>query len=398
MKLTIAVASSVLLALFSLLPGMPGAVHAANPIKLGLVLPYSSVYASLGEDITRGLELALSEAGNQVAGRSFEVLKQDDQVNPQVGLQVARKFIQQDQVDFLIGPVASHVAIAISKAAKDSETFLLIANAGADQLTREQCSPFIFRTSFSNWQPSYPMGPWLAKKGIRRVAILAPNYAAGKDALAAFKEGFLPAGGEITSEQYPALGEADYQPFLSKIGQGNPQAVFVFFSGSDAVKFVQQYAQAGLKNTYPLHGPGFLVEDGLQAQGEAALGIKTTLHWADQLDIPANKRFMAAYEKKFGAKPSVFSVQGYDTGQLLVAALKITGGDTRDKAKLRGALETATIDSPRGPFKLSAAHNPAQNIYVREVVKGSDGLYHNKVTDIAAENLADPATGCDMPK
>jgi branched-chain amino acid transport system substrate-binding protein len=375
-----------------------GHVRAAEPIKLGLVLPYSSVYASLGDDITRGLELALAEANNRVAGRSFEVLKQDSQVNPQVALQVTRKFITQDRVDFLIGPVASHEAIAMSKPARDSGTFLIIANAGADQLTRELCSPYIFRTSFSNWQPYYPMGPAMAKAGIKRVALLAPNYAAGKEALAAFKEGFLPTGGEVTSEQYPALGEADYQPYLSKVSQGGPQAVFVFFSGSDAVKFVQQYAQAGLNQSIPLYASGFLVEgDMLAAQGDAALGIKTTLHWADTLDSPANQRFMAAYRKKFGVAPSLFSVQGYDTGQLLIAALKITGGDTSDKPKLRRALEQAKIESPRGPFRLSNAHNPVQNIYLREVVRGSDGQLHNRVLGLAAEMLADPATGCDMP-
>jgi branched-chain amino acid transport system substrate-binding protein len=332
-----------------------------------------------------------------VAGRPFEVLKQDSQVNPRVGVQVTRKFIQQDHVDFIIGPVASHVAIAMSKAAIDSETFMIIANAGADQLTRELCSPYIFRTSFSNWQPNWPMGQWMAKKeGIRKVALLAPNYAAGKDMMEAFKEGFLPAGGEVTSEQYPALGESDFQPYLSAITQGSPQAVFVFFSGADAVKFVQQYAQAGLNRTLPLYSAGFLVEnDVLPAQGDAALGIKNSLHWADTLDNPTNKRFLGAYEKRFGVKPSTFAMQGYDTGQLLIAALKATGGDTQDKARMRRALETARIESPRGPFRLSAAHNPIQNIYVRQVVKGPNGP-QNRVIDIAWENLEDPGTGCTM--
>lgn len=370
---------------------------AADPIKLGLVLPYSSVYATLGEDITDGLNLALEEAGGQVSGRKFEVLKQDDQVNPRVGVQVTRQFIQQDQVDFLIGPVASHVAIAMSKPAVDSETFLIVPNAGADQLTRELCSPFIFRTSFSNWQPYWPMAQWMAKKeGIKKVALLAPNYAAGKDALAAFKEGWAPTGGTVTSEQYPALGEADYQPYLSAISQGQPQAVFVFFSGADAVKFVKQYAQAGLNKSLPLYSAGFLVEnDVLPAQGDDALGIKSSLHWSESLDSASNKRFVAAYRKRFGKEPSVFSMQGYDTGQLLVAALKITNGDTKDKPKLRKALETAKIDSPRGPFRLSPAHNPIQNIYVRQVVKGANGP-ENRVIDVAWENLDDPATGCAM--
>ena len=367
------------------------------PIKLGLVLPYSAVYASLGEDITQGLELALAEVDNQAAGRPFEVLKQDSQVNPKVGLQVTNKFIQQDKVDFLIGPVASHVALAMRKAAHDSQTFLIIANAAADQLTRELCSPYIFRTSFSAWQPYYPMAEWMAKtENIRKVALLAPNYAAGKQAMAAFKEGFLPHGGEVTSEQYPALGESDFQPYLSKVIQGSPDAVFVFFSGADAVKFVKQWAQSGLNRTLPLYASGFLVEGSmLRAQGQDAIGIKNSLHWSDTLDNPVNRRFVAAYKARFGEKPSLFSMQGYDTGRLIIAALEATGGDTTDKARLQRALETVTIESPRGPFKLSKAHNPVQNIYVREVVNGPDGP-ENRIIALAAENLEDPGTGCPM--
>jgi len=378
-----------------LLPALT--TFAADPIKLGLVLPYSSVYATLGQDITNGLELALEKAGGQVAGRKFEVLKQDSQVDPKVGLQVTTRFIQQDQVDFLIGPVASHVAMAMRKAAHDSQTFLIIPNAGADSLTREQCSPYIFRTSFSNWQPYQPMGVWMAKTaGIKKVSLMAPNYAAGKQALEAFKEGFLANGGQVVNEQYPALKEVDYQPFLTKVLQDQPQALFVFFAGSDAVKFVQQYAQSGLKKQVPLYSSGFLVEGAeLAAQGEAALGIKNSMHYADTLDNPANKRFVADFKKKFNQSPSLYAMQGYDSGQVLVQALTLVKGNTKDKAALQKALETVSIESPRGPFRFSKSHNPVQNIYIREVVNGSQGM-ENRIIGRAVENLEDPGTGCSL--
>ncbi|MDH4246262.1 MAG: ABC transporter substrate-binding protein [Deltaproteobacteria bacterium] len=378
-----------------LLPALT--TFAADPIKLGLVLPYSSVYATLGQDITNGLELALEKAGGQVAGRKFEVLKQDSQVDPKVGLQVTTRFIQQDQVDFLIGPVASHVAMAMRKAAHDSQTFLIIPNAGADSLTREQCSPYIFRTSFSNWQPYQPMGVWMAKTaGIKKVSLMAPNYAAGKQALDAFKEGFLANGGQVVSEQYPALKEVDYQPFLTKVLQDQPQALFVFFAGSDAVKFVQQYAQSGLNKQVPLYSSGFLVEGAeLAAQGEAALGIKNSMHYADTLDNPANKRFVADFKKKFNQSPSLYAMQGYDSGQVLVQALTLVKGNTKDKAALQKALETVSIESPRGPFRFSKSHNPVQNIYIREVVNGSQGM-ENRIIGRAVENLEDPGTGCSL--
>lgn len=383
-----------------LLPAWHGSlVRAAEPVKLGLVLPYSSVYATLGNDITKGLELALGEADNRVAGREFVVLKQDSQVNPKVGLQIATRFIRSDKVDFLIGPVASHVAMAMRKAAHDSKTFMIIPNAGADPLTREQCSPYIFRTSFSNWQPYYPMGSWMAgPEGLRRVSLLAPNYAAGKQALSAFKESFIPAGGQVVSEQYPDLKETDYQPYLSRLAQEDTQAVFVFFAGSSAVKFVLQYKQAGLDKRFPLYASGFLVESSvLQAQGEAALGIKTSMHWADTMDNPANRRFVESYRKKFGGEhPSIYAMQGYDTGKVLLQALRKTGGNTSDKAALRKALETAEIDSPRGPFRFSGSHNPIQNIYVLQVVKGGHLGVENRIIGTAAENLEDPGTGCKM--
>ena len=377
---------------------MSWAGYAAEPVKLGLVLPYSAVYASLGNDITNGLELALSEVNYQVAGRPIEVLKQDSQVSPKVGLQITKKFIQQDKVDFLVGPVASHVANAMRKAAHDSKTFMIIANAGSVVLTRELCSPYIFRTSFSNWQPNYPMGIWMAREeGIKRVAILAPNYAAGRQMMEAFKEGFLANGGEILSEQYPALGESDFQPYLTNIAQGNPEAVFVFFSGADAVKFVRQYAQAGLKDQIPLYAAGFLVEGKvLRAQGQAAVGIKSALHWADTMDNPVSKKFVRDYKAKFGEIPSLFSLQGYDTGHMIIQALEATGGDTSDKMRLRRALEDVRFESPRGPFKLSRSHNPIQNIYIREVVNAGYGVIENQIIAVAAEALEDPGTGCDL--
>lgn len=396
LRLATLATTALMLMLFALVStGKPA--QAKEPVKLGLVLPYSSVYASLGNDITNGLNLALGEAGNAVGGREFKVLKQDSQVNPKVGVQVTMRFIQQEKVDFLVGPVASHVAMAMSKAANTSKTFMIIPNAGADPLTRKACSPYIFRTSFSNWQPYYPMGQWMAKEaGIKKVALLAPNYAAGKQSLAAFKEGFLPAGGKVVSEQYPALREKDYQPFLSRISQDKPDAVFVFFAGSDAVKFVKQYVQSGLKDKIPLYSTGFLVAGSvLKAHKDAALGIKTSMHWADTLDTPANNRFVKAYRAKYGDTPSVYAMQGYDTGQVIVKALQATGGDTANKAALQKALENAKIQSPRGPFRFSKAHNPIHNMYIREVVKTPHGL-GNKVIAMAAKNLEDPGTGCNM--
>ena len=167
--------------------------------------------------------------------------------------------------------------------------------------------------------------------------------------------------------------------------------MYVFFSGGGAVKFVKDYAAAGLKGKIPLYGPGFLTDGVLDAQGPAADGLLTTLHYADGLGSKRDDAFRAAYKKAYGMDPDVFAVQGYDAAQLLDAGLKAVGGDVGKRDALIKAMESATIDSPRGSFVLSKAHNPVQDIYLRKVEGGK-----NKLVDVAIKALADPAKGCKL--
>jgi branched-chain amino acid transport system substrate-binding protein len=243
------------------------------PVKIGVLLPYSGVYAVLGESITQGMELVFAREGGAVAGRKIELIKEDSEAKPPVGVRKADKLIDSDKVDILTGPVHSGVLAGIRDKVHSSRTVLIVSNAGADQISRERCSRWIFRASFSNWQPCQPMGGWVAKNVAKEVFQIAPNYQAGKDMMAAFRETFTPAGGKVVAEDYPKLGETDYAPYLTKIKQSGAKAVFAFFSGSDAVNFVKQYDQFGLKGAVKLTGAGFLTEpDVLPAQGQAALG------------------------------------------------------------------------------------------------------------------------------
>jgi branched-chain amino acid transport system substrate-binding protein len=380
-------------------PWVPKSLAQGGPLKIGLVLPYSGVYQVLGESITQGMELVFAREGNKVAGRDVVMIKEDDEMQPPVGIRKTEKLIESDKVDILTGPVHSGILMGMRDKVHNSKTILIVSNAGADAISRERCSKWIFRTSFSNWQPNQPMGGWVAKNVGKEVFITAPNYQAGKDQLNAFKETFIAAGGKLIGEEYPKLGETDYAPLLTKIRQSGAKAVYAFFSGTDAVNFVKQYDQFGLKGQVKLTGAGFLTEpDVLPAQGKAALGIITGHFYTPQLDSPVNKKFVSDFKAKFGGKtPDGFACQGHDTAEVIVRALKTVNGNTQDKEKLVAALEKVQFESPRGWFSFDPkTHNVIQPyIYVREVKEVAGGLDNVPIDRVA--NVADPGTGCTLP-
>jgi branched-chain amino acid transport system substrate-binding protein len=380
-------------------PWVPKSLAQGGPLKIGLVLPYSGVYQVLGESITQGMELVFAREGNKVAGRDVVMIKEDDEMQPPVGIRKTEKLIESDKVDILTGPVHSGILMGMRDKVHNSKTILIVSNAGADAISRERCSKWIFRTSFSNWQPNQPMGGWVAKNVSKEVFITAPNYQAGKDQLNAFKETFVPAGGKLIGEEYPKLGETDYAPLLTKIRQSGAKAVYAFFSGTDAVNFVKQYDQFGLKGQVKLTGAGFLTEpDVLPAQGKSALGVITGHFYTPQLDSPVNKKFVSDFKAKFGGKsPDGFACQGYDTAEVIVRALKTVNGNTQDKDKLVAALEQVQFESPRGWFSFDRkTHNVIQPyIYVREVKEVAGGLDNVPIDRVA--KVADPGTGCTLP-
>ena len=370
------------------------------PIKIGIVLPYTGVYAVLGESITQAMELVFEREKWTVAGRKIELIKEDDEMKPPIGIRKTEKLIDSDKVDILTGPVHSGILMGMRDKVHNSKTILIVSNAGADAISRQRCSKWIFRTSFSNWQPSQPMGGWVAKNLAKEVFQIAPNYQAGKDMMAAFRETFLPAGGKVIAEDYPKLGETDYAPYLTKIKQSGAKAVYAFFSGSDAVNFVKQYDQFGLKGAVRLAGAGFLTEpDVLPAQGKSALGVVTGHFYTPVLDNPVNKRFVKDFKAKYANKtPDGFAVQGYDTAEVIIRALKATNGNTRDKDKLVAAIAKVEFDSPRGRFRFDPkTQNVIQPfIYVREVREVPEfGLTNVPIDKVA--DVRDPGTGCTLP-
>ena len=361
------------------------------PLRVGMMLPATGTFAALGNAINNGFQQYVSEQGGKLGGRSVEFFAVDDESDPAKATENANKLIKRDKVDVLVGTVHSGVVLAMAKAAKESNTLLIVPNAGADELTGPLCAPNIFRVSYSNWQTAYPMGKVAADKGHKRVVTLAWKYAAGLQAVDGFKEAFEKGGGKVVKEMSLPFPNVEFQPFLAEIAALKPDAVFVFFAGAGATKFVRDYAAAGLNKSIPLYSSGFLTEGNLEAMGDAGQGLLTTLHYADGLKNAKNEAFRTAYAKAYRQQPDVYAVQGYDSAQLLDAGLKGVGGDTKKRAELIKALESSRIDSPRGSFSLSAAHNPIQNMYLRKA-SGRDNQY----VEVAIKGLADPARGCKM--
>ena len=365
------------------------AIGQTAKVKVGLLLPYSGTYAALGHNITDAMKLAFAAVDNKLGGRSIEFVQVDSEADPAKAPANTNKLVVGEKVDFLTGPVHSGVAMAMAKIAREEGTITVVSNAGANAVTREMCGPNIFRTSFSNWQVCYPMGAEMVRRGHKRAVTVTWNYAAGKELTGAFREGFEKNGGSVLKEILVPFPNVEFQANLTEIASLKPDAVYAFFAGAGAVKFVKDYAEAGLKSRVPLYGAGFLTDGTLPAQGASAEGVLTTLHYADSLDIEVNRRFRAAFKKATNRDADVYAVQGYDTAQLLIEAMNKVKGDTKATKALVEAMRGVQFDSPRGRWSFSKTQNPVQDVYLREVKNGD-----NAVVGVAQKAVADPGTGC----
>jgi len=366
------------------------AIGGQSKVRVGLLLSHGGTFAIPGIAVTNGLNLAIAERGGKLGGRDVEFVMVDDESNPSKAAENTQKLVNRDKVDFLVGPVHSGVAMGMIRVIRDTDTVSIIPNAGFNAATRSMCAKHLFRTSFSNWQVNAPMGKVAVDRGYKNVVTLTWKYAAGEEMIAAFTERYTKEGGEVLQALTLPFPSQEFQAHLTEIAAIKPDAVFVFFAGAGAMKFVKDYSAAGLKSI-PLLGSGFITDGVLEAQGDAAEGILTTLHYADALHSAANRTFRAKYAATFGKDPDVYAVQGYDAGQLLAAGMDAVQGDTSAKEAMIAHMEAAEIDSPRGKFKLSKSHNPIQDVYLRQVQGGKE-----VVLGIAEKAVADAGTGCKL--
>ena len=363
----------------------------SGAVRVGLLLPYSGTYAALGEAITNAMQLYVKQQGGKLGGRAIEFVKVDDESAPPKATENTTKLVSGEKVDVLCGTVHSGVAMAMAKIAKEDGLPTLIPNAGAEAITRAMCAPNIFRTSFGNSQVGDATGMAMLKAGVKKAVTVTWKYSAGAESVAGFKKSFLKGGGEVIKDITLPFPDVEFQSILAEVASLKPDAVYSFFAGGGALKFMKDYHAAKLNEKVALWGAGFLTDGVEKAAGAAGDGVKTALHYVDSLDNAENKKFIADYTAAFKKAPDVYAVQGWDSMQLLRVGLEAAGGDVKKRNEMFGAMAKAEFKSPRGPFKLGTSHNPIQNFYLRELRNGE-----NKYLGVAAEMLADDTTGCKM--
>lgn len=339
----------------------------AQPVKIGYCVSLSGVYAALGRDLVDGMNLYMDQIKHKAGGRDVEVIVQNiGSAQVTLAMDIAHKLVDKEKVDVLAGVVDSQAAYAVARLVSQWQVPFVIANAGADELTQGKASPFIVRTSFSSSGGSHPLGAWAYEKGFRKAVVMGPANPAGWEQVGGICRIFTKLGGKVIQEIWSPLGTQDFKPYLAKI---KPEAdvVMVFFAGGDALRFVRQYEEVGLKGKIPLIGKGDLVsEQLLPKQGNAADGIVSVLHWSLLVDTPENTQFKSSYEKKYGRPPSQFAEQGYVTGMAIAEALNKTSGRV-DGAQFVKVMRSLELKAPRGTVRFDEYGGPIQNYYIREV-------------------------------
>jgi branched-chain amino acid transport system substrate-binding protein len=369
---------------------------AADPLKIGVLMETSGVFAVLGQRQLKGMQFAVEEAGGEVAGRKIELLHEDSEGKPDVGLAKTRKLVLSDRVDVMSGIINSAVALAVTPYLNSQRMPLVISNAAANSLTGEKCDRYVFRVSYSSAQISEPIGRWMAKNAPKNLYILGSDFVAGHEFAEAAKQGYLAGGGTIVGEVYTPFGRTqDYGPYISQARSANPGAVFAVYFASEALLFVKQYDSFGMKAAMPLFGPIGLTPPVLrQAQGDAALGVISPENYVLELDTPENKKFREAFKKKFGEDPEEFAVMGYDAVRFIIEAVKARGGDTKDRPALVSAIEQVAYTGPRGPMKMAKNHQATQNVYITKTVK-KDNAVAFEIID-TYRDVEDPVKGCKL--
>ncbi|AMN41962.1 ABC transporter substrate-binding protein [Rhodoplanes sp. Z2-YC6860] len=358
------------------------------PIKLGVLNSFTGGLAYAAEGNLNGMSLYFESINWTVAGRKIELVKEDDQFNPQVGLQKAKKLVESDKVDLLVGIQASNVALAVLNYMKQQKAFYVVSGAGTDAITWDRY-PYLFRTSISAYQLSTPMANYVYDNLGKEIVTTASDYAGGRDVIAQFKGPYVKRGGKVIKEIWPPLGTTDFSPYLTDIKSINPPVTYDFMPGADAVRFIQQYSEFGLKEKMPLTGFTIIDSQTVSALGKSAIGIISALTYTDTVPTPEGQKFAADYKAKYKSSPDLFADYGYVAGRALGEAMQAIDGDAGNKDKLADAMTKVKFNAPRGPFRMDpATHNPIQDIYICQVIEKGDGI-STKILS-TAKDVTDP--------
>ena len=352
---------------------------AQQKIKIGFISTFSGPQGVMGEFMKESVELALDHLGRKVGGLDVEMFYGDDQVKPDVGVQVAEEMLKKHQVDFVSGIIWSNVMMAVVPVVTGANKIMVGSNAGASPLAGSQCNELYFSTSWNNDQTPEAMGKFLQDTGVNDIYVLAPNYQAGKDMVAGLKRYYK---GRIVEENYTKLGQQDYQAEITQLRSKNPKAVFAFYPGGMGIQFLRQYDQAGLRGKLPLYTVYTVDEISIPAVKDAAVGIYETRYWSPDLKNAPNQKFVNDYKKKYGKLPVFYGAQSYDSIMLIDSAVKATKGNLKGTKALVQAMRKADFPSLRGPFQYNVNHHPIQNFYLlkAEKVKSGDIEMHIQKT------------------
>jgi len=367
----------------------PRVLAQANaPIRIGNINSYTGGLAYAGENNFNGMSLYFDSINWTVAGRKIDIIKEDDQFNPQVGLQKAKKLVESDNVDLVMGIQASNVALAVLNYMKQQKAFYVVSGAGTDAITWDRY-PYLFRTSISTFQLSTPMANYIYDNLGKEIVTTASDYAGGRDVMAQFKRPYLARGGKVLKEIWPPLNTTDYSPYLTDIKSVNPPVTYDFMPGADAVRFIQQYSEFGLKEKMPLTGFTIIDSQTVSALGKAAVGVISALTY-----VNPPPQFAANFRAKYKISPDLFADYGYVSAKAIGEALKMTGGDASNKDKLAEAMSKVKFNAPRGPFRMDPeTHNPIQDIYICQVIDSGSGI-STKILS-TAKDVQDPGKKLD---
>ena len=374
------------MACMALLASALAAQAQPGPLTVGFMVTLSGPGAVLGQHARDGFMLALQQRGGKLGGRDVNLLVVDDELKPDVAVARARRLVEQDCADFVVGPIFSNILAAIFRPVTGAGAILISPNAGASTFAGKACNPNFFVTSYENNQVHEVIGAYAQERGFKRAYLMAPNYQAGRDAVSGFKSKFK---GEVLDEAFVPLTQLDFQADLARIASLKPDVVFAFMPGGLGVNLVKQFRQSGLADSIPFLSAFTVDESTLPAQREAAVGLYGSMTWAPNMDNPANKAFVSAFEAAYKYVPGSYAMQGFDAAQLIDGALKQTGGVTADKDKLRAALRRADFASPRGAFRFNTNGYPIQDFYLVQAAQRADGQFETQIRSRVFQDYAD---------
>ena len=345
-----------------------------EPIKIGVILPLTGRVAQNGRDLLNGLQLGLAEAGGKAAGREIRLLVEEDQGLPAQSLTKARKLVELDHVDLLMGPLSANAGYVVRDYVDQQKIPAVFPNVAGDDITQRSHTPWIVRTGWTSSQPNHPFGEYAAKVlHYKRMVTIANDFAFGWESVGGFQRTFEQAGGRVVAHIWPPLSAPDYSPYLGRIPQ-NVDAVYAEFAGGDALHFLQQYREFGLRGRMPLIGGGTLTDESvLFEEGDLAAGVITPLFYSPALNTQANRDFVRAYVRAYGRVPSYYSEAAFTAVQFVVRGIAAIGGHVERRQALASAMRAVVLpDAPRGPVRIDAWGNAIENIYIRrvEIVNG----------------------------